>query len=364
MIALARCAVVLAAFALGSCYDAAAKGKTTMKTADLAGVVDVGFGDGRFATSHAASGKAGVAVWDRVDDTHTKPLAWLPRTELRPGRLALAPDGARVAVAGAPGEHVLVIDARSGAVQAELRAPSAGVAGLAWSPDGASLAVAGVDAAAPPAGATTRPDKAVAFVSSGRVLLYELAKPTAPRWTLEGPREEIAAIAFAPSSQAVLGLFKSGTLVAWSLVDGKAASSVELGARGHALAISRDGHQVAAAVTNDTGDSRIELRDAKTLAPIASLTGGPDLPVHLAYSADAAQLAVTGFRAVQVWDLKTRTLRAKLDHGPGVGSGPRGAMFVTGGLLVVGGEQALWRVWNLTTLQPQVVVTPASPAVH
>jgi WD40 repeat protein len=363
MIGLAPCAVLLAVFAVGGCDAAAAKGKT-MKTADLAGVVDVAFSGDRFATSHAASGKAGVAVWNRADETHTEPLAWLPRAELRPGRLALSPDGARVAVAGAPGERLLVIDARSGAVQTELRAPSAGVAALAWSPDGAWLAAAGVEAAAPPAGATNHPDKAVAFVSSGRVLVYELAKPAAPRWTLEGPAQEIVAVGFAPSSHTLTGLFKTGTLVAWSLADGKAGPTVELGARGHALAISRDGHQLAAAVTNDAGDSRVELRDAATLAPIATLTGGPDLPVNLAYAADTGQLAVTGFRAVQVWDTKTRTLRATLDHGANVGSGPRGAMFVPGGLLVVGGDRALWRVWNLATLQPRVVVAPATPAVH
>jgi WD40 repeat protein len=362
MIGLAPCAVVIAALAAGSCHASAAKGKT-MKAADLAGVVDVAFGQERFATSHAAPGKEGVAVWGRADAGHTEPTGWLPRTELRPGRLALSPDGARVAVAGAPGERLLVIDARSGAVQAELRGPSAGVAALAWSPDGARLAAAGVDTATPPPGATTRPDKAVAFVSPGRVLVYELAKPAAPGWTLEGPNQEIVAIAFAPSGSTLTGLFKTGALVAWSLTDGKAARSAELGARGHALAISRDGRQLAAALTTDTGDSRVELRDAATLAAIATLTGGPDLPVHLAYSADAAQLAVTGFRAVHVWDTKARTLHATLDHGNKVGSGPRGAMFVPGGLLVVGGDRALWRVWNLATRQPRVVA-PAPRAAN
>lgn len=363
MMGLAPCAIVLAAFAAGSCHAAAAKGKT-MKAAALAGVVDVAFGKNRFATSHAAPGKAGVAVWDGADDARTEPLAWLPRTELRPGRLALSPDGARVAVAGAPGERLLVIDARSGAVQAELRGPSAGVAALAWSPDGAWLAAAGVDAAAPPAGATTRPDKAVAFVSSGRVLVYEGAKPVAPRWTLQGPSQEIVAVVFAPSGRALTGLFKTGTLVAWSLADGTAGRTVELGARGHALTISRDGRQLAAALTTDTGESRVELRDAATLASIATLAGGPDLPVHLAYSSDAARLAATGFHAVQVWDTKARTLLAKLAHGGDIGSGPRGAMFAPGGLLVVGGDHALWRVWNLATRQPRVVVAPAKPAVH
>ena len=363
MTGLAPCAVVLAALAAGSCHTAAAKGKP-MKTADLAGVVDVGFGRDRFATSHAAPGKAGVAVWERADEARTEPVAWLPLPQLRPGRLALSPDGARVAVAGGPGERLLVIEVRSGAIQAELRAPSAGVAALAWSPEGASLAAAGIEAAAPPAGATNRPDKAVAFVSSGRVLVYELARPAAPRWTLEGPSQEIAAVAFAPGGRALIGLFKGGALVAWSLADGKAARTVELGGTGHALAISRDGHQLAAALTGDTGEARIELRDAATLAAIATLTGAPDLPVHLAYAADAAQLAVTGFHAVQVWDLKARTLRAKLDHERGAGSGPRGAMFVPGGLLVVGGDQALWRVWNLATRQPRVVAGPGTPTVH
>ena len=354
-------AVVLATLAFSSCH-AAAKGKT-MKTSDLAGVVDVAFGHGRFVTSHA-SGQAGVAVWDRADNAHTDPAAWLPRTELRPGRLALSPDGARVVVAGGAGEPLLVIDVRSGAVKARLRAPSAGVTALAWSPDGAWLAVAGVDAATPPASATAHPDKAVAFVSSGRVLVYELAKPAEPRWTLEGPSQDLVAVAFAPNSRTLTGLFKAGALIVWSLANGQAGPSAELGDRGHALTISPDGRQLAAALTTEAGASRVELRDATTLAAITTLSGGPNLPVHLAYSSDGAQLVVTGFDAVQVWDTKAHTLRVKLDYDSDVGSGPRGAAFVPGGLLVVGGDPVLWRVWDLATRQPRVVVAPSKHAVN
>jgi hypothetical protein len=67
-----------------------------------------------------------------------------------------------------------------------------------------------------------------------------------------------------------------------------------------------------------------------------------------------------GFDAVQVWDTKAYSLRVKLDHGSDVGSGPRGAAFVPGGLLVVGGNQVLWRVWDLATRQPRLVVAPAN----
>jgi WD40 repeat protein len=353
-------AVVLATLAFSSCH-AAAKGKT-MKTSDLAGVVDVAFGRDRFVTSHAA-GQAGVAVWDHADQAHTDPAAWLPRTDLRPGRLALSPDGARVAVAGAAGEPLLVIEVRSGAVKAQLRAPSAGVTALAWSPDGAWLAAAGVDAAPPPAGATAHPDKAVALVSSGRVLVYELAKPAAPRWTLEAPNQDIVAVAFAKGGT-LTGLSRAGALIGWSLASGQAGRSVELGDRGHALAISPDGRQLAAALTAEDGASRIELRDATSLAAIATLSGGPNLPVHLAYASDGARLAVTGFDAVQVWDIKTQKLSAKLDHGSDVGSGPRGAAFVPGGLLVVGGDPVLWRVWDLATRKPRVVVAPPAHVVN
>lgn len=354
-------AVMLATLAFSSC-QAAAKGKT-MKAANLASVVDVSFGHDRFVTSHA-SGQAGVAVWDRADAAHTDPAAWWPRTELTPGRLALSPDGARVALAGAAGEPLLVIDTRSGAIKSRLRAPSAGVTALAWSPDGAWLAAAGVDAVSPPAGATTRPDKAVGFVSSGRVLIYQLATSTEPRWTLEGSSQDIVAVAFAPSSRALTGLFKAGALTVWSLASGHADRLAELGGSGHALTISPDGRQLAAALTDDAGASRIELRDTTTLAAIATLSGGPNLPVHLTYASDGSRIAVTGFDAVEVWDTKTHTLRVKLDHGGDVGSGPRGAAFVPGGLLVVGGAPAQWRVWDLATRQPRVVVPPPTHTVN
>jgi hypothetical protein len=61
---------------------------------------------------------------------------------------------------------------------------------------------------------------------------------------------------------------------------------------------------------------------------------------------------------------KTHTLHLKLDHGSDVGRGPHGAAFVPAGLLVVGGDQVLWRVWDLATRQPRVVVAPSMHSVN
>jgi hypothetical protein len=41
-----------------------------------------------------------------------------------------------------------------------------------------------------------------------------------------------------------------------------------------------------------------------------------------------------------------------------------GAALVPGGLLVVGGDPVLWRVWDLATRQPRVVVAPSKHAVN
>ena len=327
-----------------------------MKAADLVSISEVAFGHERFATAHALHGQQGVALWEQPNQAHTQPTLWLslPTLPEGPGHLALSPDGNWLLVVGAAsGGTLLLVNTRTGATQAEL---TGRFATLAWSRDGKWFAAAGQDQAAPPPGARTHPDKAVSYSTAGRIRIYAAASANEASSVLLGPEQEIVSVAFV-AERRVIGLYKEGALASFVLKDeqnGKPQKTVDLYGRGHALAVSPDGRQIATVLTKESGESRVELLDAATLARTGTLEGGPKGPIQLSYSSDGAQLAVVGFGGVQVWDLKTATLRATLDEG----AHPRGAMFMRHGLVVVGGEQALWQLYDHDLKKIRVTVGP------
>jgi hypothetical protein len=352
--ALAVAAIVaVAALVMAARAQAGRPRKVVMPTSSLPPVVDVSFARDSYATAHRGA-RPGVAVWDLADDKAAEPRRFVAVAALPegPARVALSSDGARLAAAAREGGlPIVVVNARTGATVARVNGPKARLAALAWSPDGASLAAFGEDPGGPPAGAKPHPDKVVSYSSSGRVQLWSARDWKSPRLVLEGPAEAAAALAFAPDGKRLAALFAGGTCAVWSLETGKLEKQVALTGRvgaTAALAYSPDGKRLAAALGGADGNgSLIELLDAATLQPGGKVAELPPLAAQLAFAADGARLALTTFEAVTVVDVSAARVVTALDYAMATGKDPRGAAFVARGLLVVGGEQRLWQLWNL-----------------
>jgi WD40 repeat protein len=220
------------------------------------------------------AGPGEVRIWDATTGE-------LRQARPCPGaihRLAIRPDGARLALAGTDGT-VLVWDAVTGQ-ELLRRTPHAGVvAGIAFSGDGKSLASAGWD---------------------GTVKVWDAGMGEVRR-VFRGHEGKVQSVACHPTTGLVASAGWDQTVRVWDTATGKEVQTL----RGHkspvySVAFSPDGQLLVSAGSN----GNIRLWDVATWRGGQSFTGQAGAVLSVAFSPDGRYLAYGGSDStVRVWDI-------------------------------------------------------------
>ncbi|MGR6966276.1 nSTAND1 domain-containing NTPase [Geodermatophilus sp. URMC 61] len=245
--------------------------------------------------------------------------------------VALSPDGALVATAGADGT-VRLWEAATGQPRgAPLTGHTDAVTTVAYSPDGALVASAGED---------------------GTVRLWDPATGLPHGAPLAGHNGAVNAVAFSPDGTLLASAGADATVRLWDPATGLPRRESLAGHNGavKAVAFSRDGTLLASA----GADATVRIWDPATGAPHgAPLAGHWGAINDVVFSPDGALLAsVSADRTVRLWDPATGQPRgAPLEGHRGVVTGV--AFSPDGALLATAGADATVRLWDPVTGQPQ-----------
>jgi WD40 repeat protein len=319
--------------------------------------------DGRLAS---ASDDTTVKVWDALRDPERTLLRghakWVES-------VAFAPVGQVLATAGQD-ETVRLWDPETGKELRLLRPGQGTVFGVAFSPDGKLLATAGADRTVKLWEADTGKElttlqghtdrvKCVTFSPDGKTLASGGYDKTIRLWdvplrkplrTLEGQQARVMGLAFAPDGQTlaaggdvpggidgVVRLWDPGTGQVRATLAGHHAKPV------HAVAFAPDGRTLASG--DDAGG--VNVWDAATGRPLASLGGHAGMVRSLAFSPDGRELA-TAAGAVRLWDLTTHQERVSLAGRESWYTAV--AWSPDGHRLAAGSHQGLVALWDGTNL--------------
>jgi WD40 repeat protein/predicted Ser/Thr protein kinase len=289
-------------------------------------------------------------------------------------RLALSPDGARVAVAlvSANGESgICVYDTASGKELACCERRPGQLFGLAFSRDGRLLASGGDDRVAYVWDAATGRQLAecrghkskvlsVAFRGDGSRLLTASHDGTVRQWDVRTEREveppydrhtaEVFAAVYSPDGERVASAGFDRTVRLWRASDPQDQAVL----RGHsgtiaALVFAPDGRRLVSAsydLAGSQGDATVRFWQAAPEATLPVLAGHTDYVYPVAYSPDGRWIASGSWdRRIRLWDAATGEECAKLRH-PGVvwalAFTPDGSRLVSGGDF--GGNLLVWDV--------------------
>jgi WD40 repeat protein len=135
--------------------------------------------------------------------------------------------------------------------------------------------------------------------------------------TLSGHRSGIWCAAFSPDDKLLItGSTRHqgppGEIKIWDVASGRELKTVECGGSVRWVSFTRDGKSFATAVGSEQGAAY--LRDTATAEVIRTYVGHERTIDTLAFSADDAWLATTGFdRSVIIWNVKTGELLRKLE---------------------------------------------------
>jgi WD40 repeat protein len=268
------------------------------------------------------------------DARDLKALRWDQPLEFSPAALALAPDGATLALAS--GDQIELRSAADGLPRASL-SHSAEVQALAFAPDGTRLAAA---------------------LSSEAVVIWDLASRTALReLRLQDGRDPLAlpspltSLSFAPDGERLLSGDQNGNVIIWQLSDGAVLHSLSVGWRSVSdVAFSPDGTTVGAASAGWRSEAgALWLWDAASGAELARLTidDGERMlePVlRLAFAADgAAVVAGTASGNLLRWAWPSGSLERETQaHRAAIS-----AMALTpGGGMISAGRDGALRRWS------------------
>jgi WD40 repeat protein len=237
-------------------------------------------------------------------------------------RLAVRPDGQRLALAAADGT-VLVLDAATGRELLRRRHHTDAVTSVAFSPDGTLLASASWDETVKVWDGTT-----------GKV-----------RHTLRGHGDKVQSVAFHPGDGLLASGGWDGTVKVWDAVSGAEVMTL----RGHktpvyCVAFSPDGGSLASAGSN----GNIKIWEMPAGRVVQSLTGSAGSVLSLAISPDGRYLAYSGSDStVRVYDvedgLEQVAFRGHTAAVEGICFSPDGQRLAS----VCPGQGAV-KVWDLT----------------
>ena len=251
--------------------------------------------------------------------------------------VAYAPDGSRLASAGADGTirlwdrtdrlPVQVIAAHTGSVNA-----------LTYSPDGRSLASVGDD---------------------GVVKVWSLTSPSRCA-ILAGHRGRVRGVAFASDGRTLATVGSDRTARLWDLSTGRATmlGSHDDVARG--VTIAPDGKWVASVANDGT----IKVWDATTRTPSQVLTGHAGPVTAVAFTPDGRRMTSVGFdHTVRVWDTTARPWRAAMTFAAHTAEVLAVAVSPDGAKLASAGSDRTIRVWDLTAAHDVLVLRGNHAAV-
>jgi WD40 repeat protein/serine/threonine protein kinase len=261
---------------------------------------------------------AEVRIWDAVTGALVRAHPCPPGVH----RLAVRPDGRRLALAAADGT-VLVLSVPAGKELLRRRPHADAVVCLAYSPDGKLLASAGWDK-------TVR----VWDADTGQV-----------RHLLEGHGDRVQSVAFDPTGTRLASGGWDEKVRVWDVATGKLLRTLE-GHRSavYCVAYSPDGRLLASAGKN----GNIKIWDVTADRIVQSLTGHAGSVLSMAYSPDGRYLAYGGSDGtVRVWDVEDgvqrMTFRGHTAEVEGVCFSPDGQRLAS-----VSPAQAAVKVWDLT----------------
>jgi WD40 repeat protein len=271
----------------------------------------------------AAAGDSQVALWDTASDhRRVLPMPGHPVTAI-----AASGDGTLLAVVGR--DFVLngiqtstyaVVDVNSGRLLVE----------AAWYPN----TVAATAVALQPAGTLL----AIGDEHGGQVRVFE-ATTGRPVRDLNSPAAAIAALAFTPSGQELVGVTTDGVVVRWDTQGRPIGQPIELGSNASALAMAPDGNMIAVATA-----SGALIVDLATGAIGAGLTSPFGRIESVAFGLDGTVLATGGSGRVILWDVRSRRPLGNALPAPGNTSV---AFDTTGRQLITGGDDGEVIVWPI-----------------
>ncbi len=297
-------------------------------------------------------------------------VRWAPSGAAKPARVALSPDGSKLATIAAAASEVELWDARSGERLATLRGHSGEVAAVAFDAAGARVVTSGADRTAKVWDATTgallhslehpAAVASAAFSADGARLVTSSEGPRLWIWSaasgellgkfaregaeqpvrlskdgtrilianlmgrasirrvdtgetlveLEGDDSPIYAAAFSPDGERLLTMSIDWTAKVWNARTGKPIASLEGVTQAvFGSSFSRDG----ARVLTMSADNTAKLWDASTGKLLASYEGHQGAILNASFSPDDARvLTVSGDRTATLWDASTGKLLASL----------------------------------------------------
>lgn len=268
-------------------------------------------------------------------------------------RVAYAPDGSTIAVAGSVGVWLYDPAALETPTEPTLLKTATPALALAFSPDGATLAVSSdsqiifwdlatqaetsrIDLKTDSYALSYSPDGTLLAINLGYygLSLWDLAAG-AEKALIEARLQREAAVSFSPDGQSIASATGDYAVHVWKIADGSETVALA-GHKGYVydVAFSPDGALLASA----SYDKTVSLWDIAGGTQLASLVGTDSQPLDKAYavafSADGSVL-LSGHAAGRVafWDVASKTLKQPVDTLSGdvldIAYSPDGQQFVT-----------------------------------